>query len=167
MKPFPDPIQRLYPCAPDRLPDRPWWRRIHQDVRSSALLLRQDFGEQKLPVWSNNAESYDREHPIPYPGHRPGQMWCNAHGQVFWVMYAAHDAASYLGVEVTGAAVHVLSLFSPENDAGIHVAGSVKQAKTVTYFVQTALELYPYLIADPACPHLAPWAPKTDVVHRN
>ena len=105
MKALPEAVQRAFPCAPDRLPERPW----HTDMTLA------------------KAAAHDAAYPLPHPGYRAGQVWADDVGR-------SVVCASERGTFLSFAAAGPLSL-----DA----AG------------------YRYLMADPACPHLAPWSPAT------
>lgn len=104
MKPLPEAVQRAFPCAPDRLRERPW---------------RTDMTPAK-------AAAHDAAHPLPHPGYRAGQVWANEKGYSVAVLAAALGA----------------------------VATSTREWDEDEF-----ARFYPYLMADPACPHLAPWSP--------
>jgi hypothetical protein len=106
MKPLPGAVQRAFPCAPDRLPERPW---------------RTDMTPAK-------AAAHDAAYPLPHPGYRAGQVW------------AAEDGDSVVVVAISGGLV--CTAFDEEG-----------------WRPSTFSRVYPYLMADPACPHLAPWSP--------
>jgi hypothetical protein len=148
MKALPEAVQRAFPCAPDRLPERPWWRPSHSEERGvvyerriagvwAPLLVYTDpvrgrcrgvtpLPEGTLPLHDAMA-TIDADHPLPHPGYRAGQVWADDVGR-------SVVCASERGTFLSFAAAGPLSL-----DA----AG------------------YRYLMADPACPHLAPWSPAT------
>lgn len=106
MKPLPEAVQRAFPCAPDRRPERPW----HTDMTSAY------------------AAAHDAAYPLPHPGYRAGQVWADDVGD------------SVVLTHVRGGCVWLYG-------------GDDACSRTV--FAST----YPYLMADPACPHLAPWSP--------
>lgn len=119
MKPLPLAVQSAFPCAPDRLPERPWW------CRAGGQCLRADMGGLSRPLNDVLLEGHDAKNPLPHPGYRAGQVWADDVGR-------SVVCASERGTFLSGVVVGPLSL-----DA----AG------------------YRYLMADPACPHLAPWSP--------
>jgi hypothetical protein len=122
MKPFPEAVQKAFPCTPGWVPERPWWK-----PEGFSAYRRSD--DQKVYVIDRIEEvaEYDAKHPLPHPGYRAGQIW------------AAEDGASICIVEVAA------SIW----------AGSAGRYWTKRDFAF----VYPYLTADPACPHLAPWSP--------
>ncbi len=74
---------------------------------------------------------FDAEHPLPHPGFRAGQVWAGERGQSVVLLTMAHD---------TGWVTHSVQ--------GIHPV-----------LLDSLAHMYPYLMADPACPWLAPWSP--------
>ena len=131
MKPIPEAVQRAFPCAPDRLPERPWWGCCQHHDGVPRYRRNDDFPsdrEQLVYIIHSTAEhtsAHDAKNPIPHPGYRAGQVWADDVGRS---VVCANERGSFL----SGVVVGPLSL-----DA----AG------------------YRYLMADPACPHLAPWSP--------
>ena len=117
MKPLPEAVQRAFPCAPDRLPDRPW----HTDMTPA------------------KAAAHDAAYPLPHPGYRAGQVWAAEIGSSRTLL-----AVSPRGTMVT----FVTMIMDPESEP-----------RTSTLDCEELHEAYPYLMADPACPHLAPWSP--------
>ena len=106
MKPLPEAVQRAFPCAPDRLPERPW---------------RTDMTPAK-------AAAHDAAYPLSHPGYRAGQVWADDNGAsivvgafLYGAVWTCQDEDRWLPAEFARA--------------------------------------WPYLMADPACPHLAPWSP--------
>jgi len=122
VKALPEAVQRAFPCAPDRLAERPWWRRQGPGLG----WVRLDGNKVDAPTPSY-MEFADGVRPLPHPGYRAGQVWADDVGR-------SVVCASERGTFLSSAAADPLSL-----DA----AG------------------YRYLMADPACPWLAPWAPAT------
>ena len=103
MRPLPEAVQRAFPCAPDRLPERPW----HTDMTPA------------------KAAAHDAAYPLPHPGYRAGQVWAAEDGDSLLVLWVQDG-------EPVGA-----------NED----------------YLRHKPHRYPYLMADPACPHLAPWSP--------
>lgn len=107
MKPLPEAVRRAFPCAPDRLPERPW----HTDMTLA------------------KAAAHDAAYPLPHPGYRAGQVW------------AAEDGDSLLVLWV-------------QDGEPVRVNEDYLRHKP---------QRYSYLMADPACPHLAPWSPAQEM----
>jgi hypothetical protein len=131
MKPFPEAVQKAFPCAPGRVPDRPWWWYGAKPYRRR-LIPAFDTGanEQYLAKTDEEAVEADAKYPIPHPGFRAGQIW------------AAED----------GDSVSISQIRNYTDNFGIWTGDA--------YWTRQDFEgVYPYLIADPACPHLAPWSP--------
>jgi hypothetical protein len=133
MKALPEAVQRAFPCAPDRLPERPWWKlsgtgsAIFGQSWAHEAYFRTDGKVAYVPTPRNllPMAEVDAAYPLPHPGYRAGQVWADDVGR-------SVVCASERGTFLSAAAAGPLSL-----DA----AG------------------YRYLMADPACPHLAPWSP--------
>jgi hypothetical protein len=123
VKPLPEAVQRAFPCAHDRLPERPWWRL--DAIEDGVSACRRADGKMNLKPLAG----VDAAHPLPHPGYRAGQVWADEDGRS---VVCANERGSFLSGVVAGP----LSLY----DAG-----------------------YRYLMADPACPHLAPWSPVGDL----
>lgn len=77
------------------------------------------------------AAAFDAAYPLPHPGYRAGQVW------------ATEDGGSIVIVAVH---VHAVKPLQTANDSAGWLEWEFARA-------------YPYLMADPACPHLAPWSP--------
>ena len=125
MKPLPEAVQSAFPCAPDRLPERPWWR------RAGGQFLRDGMGGLSRPLNDVLLEDYDAKNPLPHPGYRAGQVWADEDGGSI-VIVAVH--------------VHAVKPLQTANDLAGWLEWEFARA-------------YPYLMADPSCPHLAPWSP--------
>lgn len=138
MREIPQVLRDCYPCAPGCIPARPWWRvgdghsrnggprrvrsdgvEIHENDYEAFCVTLTDRAGSALAASASDIDALmariDREHPIPHPGRRAGQVWGNAQGRAV--------------VLLTGET----GLFAPQQ--------------------------YPFLLADPCCPWLAPWAP--------
>jgi hypothetical protein len=115
MKPFPSAVQEAFPLSSLRLPDRPWWKQYR-----IGLVERGDGTYAS----TDEIERIDAENPIPHPGYRVGQIWCNDRGDC--QMITQSNASRVASSEEFG-----------------HLADFG----------------YVYLVADLACPHLAPWSP--------
>ena len=85
------------------------------------------------------AAAHDAAYPLPHPGYRAGQVWAAEIGSSRTLL-----AVSPRGTMVT----FVTMIMDPESEP-----------RTSTLDCEELHEAYPYLMADPACPHLAPWSP--------
>lgn len=78
------------------------------------------------------AAEYDAKYPIPHPGYRAGQIWATEDGD----------------------SVSISKIRNYTDNFGLWAGDA--------YWTRQDFEgVYPYLIADPACPHLAPWSPSS------
>jgi hypothetical protein len=101
-----------------------------------------DFGENydaTMPMATREdvlalLERLDRERPLPHPGFRVGQIWAGENGRAWPVMGLEHPTA--------------------DGPKPMIIENTPTGLKSYT-FPQVEL----YLVADPACPHLAPWSP--------
>ena len=133
MKPLPEAVQSAFPCAPGCLPERPWWR------RAGGQFLRDGMGGLWRPLNDVLLEDYDAKNPLPHPGYRAGQVWAAEIG----------SSRTLLAVSPRGTMVTLVKMImDPESEP-----------RTSTLDCEELHEAYPYLMADPACPHLAPWSP--------
>ncbi len=132
MKPLPEAVQRAFPCAPYRLPERPWWGccQYHDGVpryrRNDSVPSEREQLVYIIHPTAEQTAKRDAESPLPHPGYRAGQVWANEKGYSVAVLAAALGA----------------------------VATSTREWDEDEF-----ARFYPYLMADPACPHLAPWSP--------
>lgn len=129
MKPLPEAVQRAFPCAPDRLTERPWWRLVATECGVSTY-CRVDEKMAYAPSPRNlmPTAEVDAAYPLPHPGYRAGQVWADDVGD------------SVVVTHVRGGWVWL-----SEGD----------DAWSPAVFARA----WPYLMADPSCPHLAPWSP--------
>ena len=128
---------------------RPWWeiqlRMVEGRAEYEIVAVRRDDAdiEIRAPKGSMDEterqellepllEQMDLQHPIPHPGFRAGQIWGNEYGGSVQIVSCDPHGHHPNCVDDTDVPIH-LNRFLPG--------------------------LYPYLIADPACPHLAPWSP--------
>lgn len=124
MKPLPEAVQHAFPCAPGRLPERPWWFRGYGDIEPRyARVAKPDYN---LTV--EEATAYDAAHPLPHPGYRAGQVWADDNGSSVVVCAFLYG-----------------TVWTSRDTTGVLRADFARA--------------WPYLMADPACPHLAPWSP--------
>jgi len=138
MKPFPPELLAAYPRDPTstRIPDRPWWR--YDATGFGAGYVR--FGANG-DTWSadnpGHAARIDAEHPMPFPGARVGQTWAHA--------------------ELPNKPLGVFTI--TQFRLGMYRVGGAWFNEGQT----TSLCATMFLLADTACPHLAPWAPAEGV----
>lgn len=131
MKPFPETVQKAFPCPPYQISERPWWSHAPVGmIRPVPALNTGVYGGFNAKT-DAEAEKIDAEHPIPHPGYRAGQVWASERGSSVALMSATTSTA-WICRDLQGIT---------------HVS------------LDSLASLYPYLIADPACPHLAPWSP--------
>lgn len=86
--------------------------------------------------WARDAKQMaelDALNPIPHPGYRAGQVWASERGTSLLILNMGSDSA--------------------------WIVNRGQEGKVVPVFTETLANLCPYLMADPACPHLAPWSP--------
>ena len=139
MKPFPEAVQKAFACPPDRRPERPWWVRASgidtpRYRRTSEPLATNDWMVLAVHIvhpTESELPRIDAEQPLPHPGYRAGQIW------------SAENGSSVVLMSVTNKSAWIC-----RDLQGITPAS-----------LETLAGLYPYLVADPACPHLAPWSP--------
>lgn len=145
MIPIPPELLELYPAPPDApIPGRPWWR-IKEHRGSLASLCYNTIRRVDGHTADDKADpeliaAFDRENPLPHPGFRVGQVWG------YWQVNApvvASIALQFGDQFLVFAADYPGSKYQHTMDSGrLHgcLAGW-------------------FLLADPCCPHLAPWAP--------
>ena len=155
MTPLPAAVLSAFPQPRDRVEDRPWWRFgeigrfdtvewVRTDGCRVSLAPRRKFfvyGEGNTPDIGGGPDltqpvgdllaEIDRRWPVPAPGFRAGQVWANRHGGAV-VLLSSHPLMREAVVD--------------ESDRPLALS-------------EFCRGVYPYLVADPACPHLAPWGP--------
>ena len=129
MKPLPEAVQAAFPCEAGSVRERPWWYKSRHGVSGADCLRRSDDPHTTAPT-VEHAAIYDAANPRPHPGFRAGQVW------------AAEDGESTVIMRATNARVWVMDIPCDEPPLPSEFARA-----------------YPYLMADPACPWLAPWSP--------
>jgi hypothetical protein len=132
---LPKAVQAAFPCKPNQVPDRPWWSYAEEAASLPDYGRRLERADGSCtydpapPGW-NTGEREDKAHPIPHPGFRAGQVWAAENGNSVVILLVG-------GVWSKSPIVTNQFSYAP------------KQFNTE----------YPYLMADPACPWLAPWSP--------
>jgi len=138
VKPLPEAVQAAFPCEAGNLRERPWWYKSRHGVSGADCLRRSDDPHTTVPT-VEDAAAHDAANPLPHPGFRAGQVW------------AAEDGTSVtlLAVNTRNPAYPLMAL----DFAGDH------GAMVDTWSTRPFSRCFPYLMADPACPWLAPWSP--------
>lgn len=178
MKPWPTALTAKYPLPPAALtgsretphqcPERPWWTLVdvvrspsgepmfHKRVawRRDGVTITQHgkdlldagpgFGQRKVPSQKQGGSwqaerlllmaECDRKRPVAHPGFRVGQIWA----------LPIPDREP-------------VSLILTERTENVWYAGGAKHYISDDELKATLLGAF--LVADPACPWLAPWAP--------
>jgi hypothetical protein len=129
MKALPEAVQRAFPREAHDLPERPWWYTSRLGL-DGVDLYRRSHDTRIFAFTVKEVAAHDAAHPLPHPGYRAGQVW------------AREDGSS---VVVSRALLH-------ENSVLLDIAGSGWKHTDFD-------RVWPYLMADLACPHLAPWSP--------
>ena len=134
MKPVPQCLQEMFPCGRPMFATRPWWRQ-HPDV-----YMRVDGAEAST---HHRMQAIDESRPLPHPGFRVGQVWARMRasqdGVLFVSQIGSYDPDGGSGPRENGAWL-LGDEWMPEEELADLLEGA-------------------FLMADPACPHLAPWAP--------
>lgn len=160
---WPKALQEKCPCARGSVPTRPWWKKQYNESGGVSAVLRTDGATWRwIPGLLNSPEEdrrrsheafhedalgeYDAKKPMPHPGFREGQVWADEHG----------EARVVVGL-ICGDPASLERVYVPEYRADV--------------FTQEPMDTrrFCYLVADPCCPHLAPWmdlAPLTPVPHQ-
>ena len=157
MRPLPKELQELFPCPPGHLPARPWWAKSGE--RADGVLCRRHDdlwdGTSQLgwvEMMTKTVVYVDRRQPIGHPGLRPGQVWCT-------VLDVGRDCPMTVSYTVLGKSWkgEVVALSSAHHPS-IALGGGVSEGPfpEVMLFPKGNPELF--LMADPGCPHLAPWS---------
>jgi hypothetical protein len=137
MKPLPEAVQAAFPCLPNRLPSRPWWQNANWAYQGHPTYLRvsdgrgqESGGNLALTVYPTPDRVAGIDSEHPLP--HPGFRA----GQV----WAAENGESIVVVAIL---LGQVCIAHDENG----------------WYPSTFARAYPYLMADPACPWLAPWSP--------
>jgi len=133
MQTLPAAVQRAFPCKPDQIPDRPWWSLKNESERPFIQRLQRTDGLWSIdptPMNLKPLEGVDKEKPLPHPGFRAGQIWAKGDGNSILILRMGGIWPKY-------------PILTDE----------------FSYDPEQFNAVYPYLMADPACPWLAPWAP--------
>lgn len=135
MKPLPEAVQRAFPAPDGRLLERPWWKASYH--RNGELSYqRQDEGPSSPDVYMlRPTASQVSVMDAQFPLPHPGYRA----GQVW-----ADD---------NGSSVVVCAF----------LYGTVWTSRDATGVIRADFaRAWPYLMADPSCPHLAPWSPSEE-----
>lgn len=149
MTPWPKNLQERFPAAPGCLPDRPWWRtevaahtivldRLRATTPPRYIRLDGKRLSCSMPDAWNEIGYFDKHNPLPHPGLRTGQVWARDDGESVQIV-------SSIGPLFVGYRAIPSGLDTPPMSIQGAYAFDGKE--------------FPYLIADPCCPWLAPWSP--------
>lgn len=162
MRELPQVLRDRYPCPKGCLPARPWWRETWLEAGPDLRLLglrRTDGAEIPVSLHTEDnvgwplrqAAEYDAAHPLPHPGFRVGQVWGEA-----------DPIRVYQGVAQDGDRI----AFYIRGRPGADPPGE-PDFKKVARLLGDGIGYAAvddlggaFLLADPCCPWLAPWAPK-------
>jgi hypothetical protein len=161
VKPWPAALAEHYPfhsADEDRHPIRPWWRKADLTAKHRAShrglavhivprpgWLRTD-GKEVNSSQSDNAQLaiFDLDCPVPRPSLRVGQIWADEHGRAVTLLSAfAGQAVCMENVQLT----------AMRSDGHMSYYG---EQNVIRNFRS---DVYEFLVYDPCCPWLAPWAP--------
>lgn len=156
MKEWPKVLQDRFPT--DALwPARPWWRRDGCVDRRAYMQRR---GERTdggtFGVFASEpeaAEGVDRHYPLPFPGIRVGQVWAIVYetGEPAIFQITEYDVDHEDVRACINGFGHTVYVRKPKQWLA---GGSWISEEELLDLCRDA-----YLVADVACPHLAPWAP--------
>lgn len=140
MKPFPKALQERYPCAPKRMPERPWWG---EDAHARHPHWRRVDGREAYDPDLSDLSNIDEAHPIPHPGFRVGQTWAWTSGLP------------------DGRILGVATILEHDPDGESGPKGRAHWLLGDAWLPRKELKdllLHGFLLSDVVCPHLAPWA---------
>lgn len=142
MKPIPRCLQDMFPCSRPTFAARPWW--AQHDLPQVKAARRRD-GVVVFNSDLDDMRDRDEALPLPHPGFRVGQVWA----------LMGHDDERLLFVsQIVG--------YDPDGESGPQENGAWLLGDEWMPEEELAdLLEYAFLIADPACPHLAPWSPSS------
>ena len=131
MKPLPEAVQRAFPCEAGAVLSRPWWY-LSRYGRNHAKCYRRVDEPNTIATTIEEVAAHNAAHPLPHPGYRAGQVW------------AAED----------GESTTILRAIGTQTGTQLCVAENPEAVPPHDFDCD-----YPYLMADPSCPWLAPWSP--------
>lgn len=169
---------------------RPWWtlRRCDHILYDGALhLVRGADGRRVIKPMdelANSLADVDTSIPLPHPGYRPGQVWRLTFRQVVMEDVLSWPAVRQLRSFGSQRIEDAVRRCNPILSYSQHLAGldtrssfDVAQLDQIPIFRFGGVDLTrdafdqlfnaplenvtPSLLADPCCPHLAPWNPAT------
>jgi len=151
MRPWPALLLESYPIPEAACATRPWWHR----VEGTLGWVRKPDG-YRGPV-QEALSTVDRMYPLPHPGFRDGQTWALAYGE------GGTLATGILDFIVPRAMLlDPTYVYEPQpGEPWARFLGAVLSRGEFDFLFKGTSREGPvaYLVADPACPHLAPWAP--------
>ena len=106
-------------------------------------------------------ESLDAIHPLPHPGVRVGQVWAFETREGLVVAQLTSDTRGVTGKGLLDPEVTFSETIPmPEDAAGVRSSvGTFEADERAVFSIQVLKGMACYLLADPCCPWLAPWAP--------
>ena len=170
---IPASIRDLYPQPLNRVPHRPWWE-YKVNYKSNLAFVRPDGANVEITLssyygkipdigawWERNVSGmrerdisrepytaemhailgmveYDVQLPLRRPGYRYGQVW----------------------ISLVQPSMPILAITDANSISDCQMVGYVDVRKNYHETPVYDLLSRAILIADPACPHLAPWAPQ-------
>ena len=153
MIPWPAKLLDLYPfpaaelvatfgeIVRDRDPLRPWWfveptaiKPCWRRTDRREVLFYQDgwHGRISIAKLAEQRIEVDKDHPLPHPGFRVGQVWADEDGNATQITAKWTDGSGPIASLIIG-------------------SGPIS--------APTLRENYYFLVHDAVCPWLAPWAP--------
>lgn len=139
MKPFPEAVQRAFPML-GRLPERPWWCCVQHYEGQSRYRRMDDINRPRdSAAWIPLESLVFTIHPTAdYAAKADSQNPIPHPGFRAGQIWAAEDGDSILLISCDDGEPYATGKWWPDGEF---------------------LRYYPYLVADLACPHLAPWSP--------
>lgn len=158
MIPFPDALQFLYADRLDVEMSRPWWR---WDASGKFRFATRNDRVELSALYLRELEKYDAERPLPHPGFRSGQVWALA----FRNFLVQGTIENHVQVKDFLRLGHCLRAPEPDAVAWLFCGSPLTEAQFYFLFLGRASSQQEvpaptaFLLADPVCPHRAPWSP--------
>lgn len=153
---IPFPHCGTYPLPPTAHPTRPWW------TNSGSVWRRQQgaFFANSL----EEMESLDTKYPIPFPGLRTGQIWLldSLNCYTVGLLTSVLDKKEFSGIggwspyDIYRNSEYFAEKSEPFAWKFNNVELTIGKCRAI---FEGGSQWTAFLLADPACPHLAPWGP--------